>query len=50
MATETILLSNGATLSGRLVDHLGGGRVVIDCDGRRYAGVKVTSERRARTR
>lgn len=46
MADETIRLANGATLTGRLVAHLGGGRVEIDVDGRRYAGAKLAAELR----
>lgn len=50
MCHETIRLPNGQTITGRLVDHLGGGRVGIDWHGRRFEGVKVSSERRPHKR
>lgn len=46
MAQDTIRLRNGATITGRIVDHLGDGRVELDVDGRRYAGHKVGREPR----
>lgn len=48
MCHETIVLADGRRITGRLVDHIGGGRVIITVGKRRYAGVKAsTAERRA---
>lgn len=41
MAEQTIIVGNSTVVTGRLVDHLGGGRAEIDCDGRRYVGRKA---------
>ena len=50
MARETIVLPDGVKLTGRLVEHLGGCRVVVAYHGRRYAGPTARSvARRARS-
>lgn len=41
MAAETIRLASGHLLTGRIVAHLGDGRVEIDVEGRRYTGRKA---------
>lgn len=41
MCQQTIRLRNGGCLTGRLVDHLGDGRVEIDVHGKRFAGPKA---------
>jgi hypothetical protein len=48
---QTIILSNGNALTGRLVEHLGNGRAGVDVDGKRFTGTKVElvrAERRPR--
>jgi translation initiation factor IF-1 len=46
MAAETIRLVYGAIVTGRIIEHLGGGMVTVECEGKRYTGRKVSTERR----
>lgn len=45
MCQQTIVISDGRRLTGRLVSHLEGARAEIDCDGRRYVGTKLEQYR-----
>jgi len=46
MAQDTIRLRDGSVITGRIVCHLGDGRLELDVDGRRYTGPKVGREPR----
>jgi hypothetical protein len=41
MCHQVIVLANGTRLGGRLVEHQGGGRAIVDVDGKRYSGRKA---------
>lgn len=45
---QTIVTRTGQVITGRIVDHRGGGVVEIEYDGKRYVGLKV--KHRAHTR
>lgn len=45
---DTVRLENGSTMRGRLIAHLGNGRIEVEQDGRRYVGVKLSTDRRRR--
>lgn len=50
MCAQTVRLPDGSLVTGRLVCHLGGGRVEIDVDGRRLVGDKADRQPRLVTR
>lgn len=41
MTEQTIVTRTGGVVSGRIVDHRGGGVVEIEADGKRFVGTKV---------
>jgi len=43
VCTQSIVDRHGRVWTGRLVDHLGGGRAEVVCDGKRYVGTKIAS-------
>lgn len=47
MCAQTVVLSDGTRLTGKLIEHVGAGCVIVRVDGRNVFGVKAeTFDRR----
>jgi hypothetical protein len=49
MAVQTIMTRTGHVVTGRIIDHRGGGMVEVEAEGKRYVGLKVRHRAHVRT-